>query len=96
MYGRTVVKIDRFFPSTRTCSQYGRVDGKKPLNVRTWWCPCGAHLDRDYNAAVNIIDAAGLAGSLNACGADVRLRLAGAVSDEAGTHRTEDTSCVPA
>lgn len=95
-YGREVVRIDRWFPSTRTCSICGAVGDKKPLHVRTWTCGCGARLDRDYNASVNILDAAGLAESLNARGADVRLRLAGAVSDEAGTHRTEDALCVPA
>ncbi|WP_246097890.1 RNA-guided endonuclease InsQ/TnpB family protein [Rhodococcus spelaei] len=88
-YGQTVVKVDRLFPSTRTCSICGSVGDKKSLSVREWVCPCGAHLDRDYNAGVNIADAAGLAESLNACGADVRLRLAGAVSIEPGTHRTD-------
>ena len=48
-------------------------------------CGCGARLDRDYNAAVNIMVAAGLAETQNACGADIRLALARAVSVEAGT-----------
>ncbi|MEV2221166.1 zinc ribbon domain-containing protein [Nocardia vinacea] len=42
------------------------VDGKKPLSVRTWRCPCGAVHDRDMNAATNIL-AAGQTERLNAC-----------------------------
>ena len=69
--------------------QYGR----KPLRVRAWECPeCGAFLDRDWNAALNILDAAGLAESLNAREGDVRRRLVcsgrSANAREAGTHRT--------
>ncbi|MEV6278283.1 transposase [Nocardia sp. NPDC051832] len=93
--GRTVIKIDRWFPSTRTCSLCGVVSEPKPLGVRVWECACGVRLDRDYNAAVNILDAAGLAESLNACGGNVRLRLAGAVACEARTHRTANVR-VPA
>lgn len=84
-YAREVVKIDRWFPSTRTCSQCGVVGEKKPLDVRVWTCGCGETLDRDYNAALNILDAAGLAESLNARGADVRRELACAIGREAGT-----------
>lgn len=92
-WDRKVVHIDRWCPSSQVCSQCGRRDGPKPLNVREWECPdCGAFLDRDYNAALNILDAAGLAESLNARGGDVRRRLASAGRDaiarEAGTHRT--------
>lgn len=63
------------------------------MDVREWKCPrCGAFLDRDYNAALNILDAAGLAESLNARGGDVRRRLASAdhnaIARETGTHRT--------
>lgn len=90
-YGRWVVRIDRWTPSTRTCSQCGQVGEAKALHIREWSCECGAHLDRDYNAAVNILDAAGLAESLNACGGDVRLRLAAADPGEAGTRRTDPT-----
>lgn len=69
-YGRTVVKVDRFFPSSQVCSTCGRVDGRKPLHIRTWACPCGAVHDRDLNAAKNIL-AAGRAERLNACGGAV-------------------------
>lgn len=79
--------------SSQICSQCGRRDGRKPLDIREWECPqCGIRLDRDWNAALNILDAAGLAESLNARGGDVRRRLAqtgrNADAREAGTRRT--------
>ena len=92
-YGRTVKRIDRWYPSSQICSQCGHRDGRKPLDVREWECPqCGIRLDRDWNAALNILDAAGLAESLNARGGDVRRKLAqagrNADAREAGTRRT--------
>ncbi|MFE1592949.1 RNA-guided endonuclease InsQ/TnpB family protein [Nocardia sp. NPDC058705] len=69
-YGRTLVKVDRWFPSTRLCSECGVVGEKRPLHVREWTCGCGAVHDRDRNAAVNIL-AAGQAERLNACGGTV-------------------------
>ncbi|MEU4841141.1 RNA-guided endonuclease TnpB family protein [Nocardia testacea] len=68
-YGRTVVAIDRFYPSSKTCSTCGRINDSMPLRVRDWNCPCGASHDRDINAAKNI-RAAGLA--VLACGDGVR------------------------
>ncbi|NEN92331.1 MAG: transposase [Okeania sp. SIO3H1] len=66
-YGRKLVKIDRYFPSSKRCSNCGYVVEKLPLNIREWDCPeCGIHHDRDINAAINIL-AAGLAVSV--CGA---------------------------
>jgi putative transposase len=59
-YGRTVIAIDRFYPSSKTCSACGSIVSSLPLNVREWTCTCGAHHDRDVNAARNIL-AAGLA-----------------------------------
>ncbi|KAA2259491.1 transposase [Solihabitans fulvus] len=56
-YGRTFGKVDRFFPSSQTCSACGAVDGKKPLHVRVWTCRCGVTHDRDLNAAKNILAA---------------------------------------
>ncbi|WP_017974966.1 zinc ribbon domain-containing protein [Actinopolyspora halophila] len=85
-YGRELVIIDRWLPTSQTCSDCGRVDGAKPLSVRTWSCPCGATHDRDRNAARNIL-AAGRAERQNACGPDVRPHT-GADGDEAGTQRS--------
>ena len=69
-YGRTLVKVDRFFPSSKTCSACGHVVEAMPEGIRDWDCPsCGVHHDRDINAAKNVL-AAGLA--VAACGAPVR------------------------
>lgn len=55
-YGRTIQKIDRFYPSSQICSRCGYKSGKKPLHIREWTCPeCGTHHDRDVNAAKNIL-----------------------------------------
>jgi putative transposase len=57
-YGRTLVKIDRWFPSSKRCGNCGHVVDKLPLDVREWDCPeCGTHHDRDINAAQNILAA---------------------------------------
>ena len=64
--GRTVVKIDRWFPSTKRCSACGHVGEAKPLSVRSWRCSkCGSRHDRDVNAAKNI-RTVGLAGAADA------------------------------
>jgi putative transposase len=55
MHGKTVVKIDRFFPSSKMCSGCGALQEKMPLSIREWICSCGAHHDRDENAARNIL-----------------------------------------
>lgn len=63
-YGRKLVVIDRWYPSSQICSTCGKSTGKKPLNIRAWTCPhCGTSHDRDVNAAKNIL-AAGLAVSV--------------------------------
>ncbi|CAL9638791.1 hypothetical protein SUDANB132_06302 [Streptomyces sp. enrichment culture] len=86
-YGRTFVKIGRFEPTSQVCSQCGVKDGPKPLHVRVWTCgTCGAVLDRDINAAVNVARAAGLA--VTACRAQVRRASVPAPRSEAGTHPT--------
>lgn len=60
-YGRTLVGIDKWYPSSKRCSACGFVVSKLPLSVREWTCPeCGVVHDRDINAACNI-KAAGLA-----------------------------------
>ncbi|MGW4354413.1 RNA-guided endonuclease InsQ/TnpB family protein [Nocardia sp. NPDC004582] len=71
-YGRTFVRVDRWFPSTRMCSGCGAIGDKKALHVREWACTCGAIHDRDLNAAINIL-AAGRAERLNACGGTISL-----------------------
>ena len=69
-YGRTLVKVDKWFPSSKRCGHCGHIVESLPLNVREWTCPeCGMHHDRDLNAAKNLL-AAGHAVSV--CGADVR------------------------
>ena len=83
-HGRTFVRVDRFFPSTRTCSDCGRINGKMALSVRSWMCLCGSTHDRDVNAAKNIT-AAGQA-DFNDRGAQVRPAAMPAPRDETVTH----------
>lgn len=55
--GRTVHKISRWFPSSKTCSSCGHKLAKLDLGTREWTCPsCGTHHDRDLNAAKNILN----------------------------------------
>lgn len=69
-YGRTLVAIGTFYPSSKQCSGCGHVLGSLSLDIRQWICSdCGACHDRDVNAALNI-EAAGLA--VLACGEAVR------------------------
>jgi len=68
-YGREVIAVNRFFPSSKLCSRCGALRSRMPLSVRIWTCACGATRDRDVNAARNLL-AAGLAVSV--CGAGVR------------------------
>ena len=75
-YGRRVITVDRWYPSSKTCSACGYRLADLSLKTRTWQCPsCGTRHDRDHNAAKNIL-AAGLAVAGgdpgHACGADVR------------------------
>jgi putative transposase len=89
-YGRTIVRVDRWFPSSQLCSACGfRNPEVKDLAIRKWTCPvCGAEHDRDGNAARNILaeglrilaqDTAGVAG-IQACGEDVRPELVRQIS----------------
>jgi putative transposase len=74
--GRHLIVIDRWYPSSKTCSACGHLLASLSLSTRTWQCPsCGTRHDRDINAAKNIL-AAGLAVARDspghACGGDVR------------------------
>ena len=69
-YGRTVAVVDRWYPSSKTCSACGNVLATLSLGTRYWTCPaCGTRHDRDVNAAKNIL-AAGLA--VTACRGGIR------------------------
>ncbi|GIV57746.1 MAG: transposase [Rhodothermaceae bacterium] len=55
-YGRTLIKVDRWFPSSKRCNACGHIKEALPLNVRRWVCEeCGTEHDRDVNAAKNIL-----------------------------------------
>jgi transposase, IS605 orfB family len=55
-YGKQIIKINRWFPSSQLCSNCKTNSGKKPLHIREWTCDsCGTRHDRDLNASVNIL-----------------------------------------
>ncbi len=84
-FGRCFHRVGRFEPTSQVCSVCGVKDGPKPLGIRVWESgACGAVLDRDINAAVNVAKAAGLA--VSACGARVRPGPVPAQREETGTH----------
>lgn len=56
-YGRDLVVVERWFPSSKLCSSCGAVAARLPLHVREWTCSCGAVHDRDVNAATNLLAA---------------------------------------
>ena len=56
-YNRKIIYVDRFYPSSKTCHNCGYINKQLKLNDRQWVCPqCGAVIERDYNAALNILD----------------------------------------
>lgn len=56
-YNRKIVYVDRFYPSSKTCHNCGYINKQLKLSDRQWICPvCGEVIDRDYNAALNILD----------------------------------------
>ncbi len=87
-HGRYFAKVGRFEPTSQVCSACGARDGPKPLAVRKWTCrECGTVLDRDVNAARNIL-ALGQRERLNASGGSVRPPSPVAAAVERGTRRS--------
>jgi putative transposase len=75
-YGGEVLKVDRFFPSSKLCSSCGVIKETLELSDRTYECECGLEIDRDLNAAINLehygLSTLGQRG-IKACGESVRL-----------------------
>ena len=86
LYGRQLVVIDRYFPSSQLCSVCDYRIGKLALNIRSWICPeCSSEHDRDQNAAQNLVnEALRTWDSQNERGVDVSAAL-GPIDDEALT-----------
>ena len=56
--GKLLIKIDKYFPSSKTCHNCRNINKELKLSDRIWTCPaCGSLIERDYNAALNIRDA---------------------------------------
>ena len=56
-YNRKIVFVNRFYPSSKTCHNCGYINKQLRLSDRKWKCPnCGSIIERDYNAALNILD----------------------------------------
>jgi putative transposase len=54
---KKIVKVDRFFPSSKTCNCCGYINQNLKLDMREWTCPsCNSKLDRDLNASINILN----------------------------------------
>lgn len=72
-YGRELIIINQWYPSSKTCSSCGSIQTKMPLSVREWTCPdCGLVHDRDVNAAKNIL---AVGTTVSACGDSVRPKV---------------------
>jgi len=99
---RALVEVDRFFPSSKLCRFCGCINDNLTLADRVWACDCGAVLDRDRNAALNIAGQALniLGGSgftdqvKNGRGQDIR--PSGAILDEASKAAEERRPSIPA
>lgn len=91
-YGKELVIADRWFPSTKTCSNCGNVQDM-PLSKRVYECECGLVIDRDVNAALNLCKVAESASeTINACGETVRRESGNAdvlVSVKQESHNTK-------
>ena len=70
LYGREIIQVDRFYPSSKTCSSCGTIQQSLSLHIREWTCDaCGTTHDRDINAAKNL---KALGTSASAFGEDIR------------------------
>ena len=91
-FGKKVIKIGRFEPSSQICSCCGHRQ-KMPLNERTYVCPkCGLSLDRDINAAINIRDFAIFKNSQNTDGTSVINACGVGSSSERDANRVRETT----
>ena len=94
MYGREVRVVSRWTPTSQTCSACGNREGHKALSVREWQCfNCGAHHDRDVNAAVNIKVAGGQSETQNGRRRPGKTNLI-APADDASSHPYEKQLCL--
>ncbi|HET9655711.1 MAG TPA: IS607 family element RNA-guided endonuclease TnpB [Kineosporiaceae bacterium] len=97
-HGGTLIVADRWYASSKTCSECGAVKAKLALSEREWTCTaCGTVLDRDANAAVNLVRLAASAADSNGRGAQVSPGLAGrsAVKRQPGTATAGQTGSLP-
>ena len=91
--GAVLRVVDRWFPSSKTCSNCGVVKAKLSLSERTFNCDaCGLSIDRDLNAAINIEVAGSAPEILNARGGDVRRTVGNAVPGEARTKQAQKSA----
>lgn len=91
---KTVVRMDRFFPSSKMCSACQQVVDELPLKIRSWVCPrCGADHDRDLNAAKNIL-AAGQAAIPHGAEVTARRRSRRPASRRRSANRSERLATV--
>ena len=91
--GAVLSVVDRWFPSSKTCSNCGVAKAKLPLSERTFNCnDCGLSIDRDLNAAINIEVAGSAPEMLNARGGDVRRTVGNAVPGEARTKQAQKSA----
>jgi putative transposase len=84
MYGRKLITANRFFPSSKTCSNCGCIKDELSLKERVYHCnDCGFEIDRDLNAAINLKNT-GLLPGIEACRLDVKPEAIQVVEVEAG------------
>ncbi|MGB7416787.1 MAG: RNA-guided endonuclease TnpB family protein, partial [Thermosynechococcaceae cyanobacterium] len=95
MYGREVSVINRWEPTSQTCSGCGYREGRKKLSIREWQClNCGEFHDRDINAALNIRAAGGHSEAINGCRRECQSEVISAVLGDASTRLEEKQLCL--